>query len=391
MSTKLYLIKTLTPWMMDELIAFSRSTKYSIIFLRKPEREFEEGVKLLINNNINILIKPFKINKILQKLIFLSFFCLKNLNRFYGGYNTAIGIKSVIWFLRLDLDRIKRPVSIHAQYATQAALICYLLKKYFPDDVEYYFTFHAHDIFFNNKWFCQITNLSDKAFSISDYNINYVLKKYNSIIPEKITLSRLGVFQEKINVSQENKETNYIIGFLSWFNEKKGLIYLLNAIKKLNEDFPFKYKLVIAGRGPLEKMMLTYIRKNNLSSAVNYIGVVGYDSKKNYYKSIDVFILPAIKLKNDMDGIPVVLMDAVSYGLPIITTNISGLPEICINDFNGILINEKNIDEIYWAIINLFQNRSKYIAYSSNSLKIAAQYNLTDNSYNKLKILKWIK
>ena len=68
-----------------------------------------------------------------------------------------------------------------------------MLKKYYNRNVEYSFTFHAHDIYFNNRWFTTLVNNSQNAFSISDYNLKYVNDKYKNINPGKLKLARLGV------------------------------------------------------------------------------------------------------------------------------------------------------------------------------------------------------
>ena len=93
-------------------------------------------------------------------------------------------------------------------------------------------------------------------------------------------------------------------------------------------------------------------------------------------------------IKNDMDGIPVVLMEAVSYGIPIISTNISGIPEICINDYNGILIEEKSSTQIVEAIIKLY-SENKLVVMSKNALKIYEEYNLIKNTKSKIELINW--
>src|SRR5690606_33187949 len=107
----------------------------------------------------------------------------------------VVGIKSIWWLIKTDDIYLSKPVSIHAQFATQPALIAMLLKEYHRHTkIDYFFTFHAYDIFFHNKWFTKLVNNSKKCFSISDYNIKYVLQKYKGLDTSKIEISRLGAF-----------------------------------------------------------------------------------------------------------------------------------------------------------------------------------------------------
>jgi len=387
MKKKIYLIKSLAPWMMDELIAFSNRTNFTIVFLRKQSDFYYEGINKLHDNKIIILTMPFKSNYIFRKLIFMISFSIKNINKFFGGYNSAIGLKSLYWFMRLDLSIFNETVSIHAQFATQAAIISLMIKEYFKKDIEYTFTFHAHDIYFDNKWFTTLINYSEKAFSISEYNINYVKSAYKNLIEKKIILSRLGVFKPLLYKSDDNKKGNVLtIGLISWFIEKKGIKYLLEAMKKLKNK---NIQLILAGDGPLKNEILEFIEVHELKEYFNYIGIIKGKKKIDFFMSLDAFILPAITVPNDMDGIPVVLMEAISFGLPIISTDVSGIPEICINNYNGFLINEKNSSQIIKAIINLKNDRKLRYTFSLNSKRLSSQYNIEINSKNKLTSLGW--
>jgi len=389
---KVYLVKNISPWILDELIAFSKRTKFTLFIIRKPSVFYHDRLQELKNNNIEIFIEPFKFNISLIKLFFVFRFIISNFNRFSQKYSLIIGIKSIVWFLKFDLSKIKPPLSIYAQFATQPSIIALMIKKYYKSDVEYYFTFHAYDIFFNNRWFTKLVNESRFSFSISNYNINYVLQKYKNLNPNKIVLMHSGVFQPSLQISKNRFNNNNIftMGFLSWFVPKKGLFYLLKAIKIISMQNDFKIKLIIAGDGPLKNKAINYIKNNKLEKNISYIGKIDADEKIKFYEKIEAFILPAISLKNDKDGIPATLMEAISFGLPIISTNISGIPEICINNFNGFLINEKNVEEIVMAIEKLYTHKPLRIKFSSNSLVLSNEYNITLNSEKKMKKMNWL-
>jgi glycosyltransferase involved in cell wall biosynthesis len=215
--------------------------------------------------------------------------------------------------------------------------------------------------------------------------MSYVKNKY--INSPKIVLSRLGVFApDDIQISKTTYH-EFCIGIMSWFVEKKGIIYLLQAFKKLQKKGITNIKLRLAGDGPLKSQFLEFIGNNQLKN-VEFVGKVYGAQKEKFFKSLDAFVLPSISLSNDMDGIPVVLMEAISYGLPIISTNISGIPEICINNYNGYLVEEKNITQLASSIIKLASQDNEL--FKENSLKLSEQYDIVVNSKNKLVKLNWI-
>jgi glycosyltransferase involved in cell wall biosynthesis len=233
-------------------------------------------------------------------------------------------------------------------------------------------------------------NNSKKCFSISKYNIGYVTNKYRGLDKSKLELSRLGAFSNASNHGVKIKTAFFRIGFISWFVEKKGIKYLLEAMKNIagkNRNI----KLILAGDGPLKDEIEQFIALNKLSDCIQYVGKLNHDEKSKFFLNLDAFVLPAITLEKDKDGIPVVLMEAISYGLPIISTAVSGIPEICINNFNGFLIPEKNVPALIKAISFLYNNQFMINRFSRNSLQLFSNYNIERNSYLKLKRLNWIE
>ena len=383
-----YIIKSLTPWMMDELITFSKKTSFDIIFLRKQDEFYKEGIEKLILNHINNYLVIFNTKHLLKKLYISLLFFFSNLNKFNFDYNGVIGIKSIYWFLKLDISLFSKNSNIHAQFATQPSIVALLIKKYYNNKPIYSFTFHAYDIYFKNNWLNMLIENSYKCFSISKYNIKYIEDHY--LISDKMKLVRLGVFRDNINKEPLKTESNtFTLGLMSWFVEKKGVSYLLEAINKLKKLGYNNIKLILAGDGPLKNDYLSIIDKNNLSDMVSFIGKIKGKQKEEFYNSIDAFILPSISLKNDQDGIPVVLMEAIAYSLPIISTDVSGIPEICINNYNGFLIKEKNVKAIIDSITDLYKNDDKKLCFSTNSLLLSNEYDIQLNSIKKIKLLSW--
>ncbi len=381
-----YLIKDMGSWMCDELIAFSNHAKFEVLFLRTQDDFYEKELNVLKNNGVKISTKPFSTDRFLRKIIVVFKFLIANISNFRFDYNFVIGIKTIYWFLRIDIKLFSEDSNIHAQFATQASLISLLIKRFYNNEPKFSFTFHAYDIYFDNKWFDILIKECEVGFSISEYNLSYIKKNYLKC--DNAKLSRLGVFRDKIgpnNIYKSKDDETFKVGVLSWFIEKKGIIYLLKAMKELARNSANNVKLIIAGDGPLKEEYMDYIHKNKLEDCVTLIGKVNGEQKQIFFESIDLFVLPSISLKNDQDGIPVVLMEAIAYGLPIVSTNVSGIPEICINEYNGILIQEKVVDEIVDAIVELQNNSKKLETYSKNSILLSESYDIEINSFKKAK------
>lgn len=90
---------------------------------------------------------------------------------------------------------------------------------------------------------------------------------------------------------------------------------------------------------------------NNLDDTVHLPGAMEQTEIINALKSADLFVLPCVKEKNGMqDGIPVVLMEAMAMGIPVISTNISGVPEL-VRDGAGVLVEPEDPDALSDAIM----------------------------------------
>lgn len=389
MEQQKYIIKNLAPWMMDELIAFSKVVAFDLILLRSQKDFYDEHLNTLKNNGVNIYIQPDSNKFLFKKLWIVLRFFFANLQRFGWDYNFVVGMKSILWFIKMDMSLFSESSNIHAQFATQAPLVGVLIKKFYNNKPKLSFTFHAYDIYFKNRWFKKLASESEVAFSISDYNIRYINDNYG--VSNKIALSRLGVFRK--HNEQQKKETNndyFTLGLLSWFLEKKGIIYLLEAIKIISDRNSVKLKLLLAGDGPLKDTFDTYIETHNIGDYIEFVGTINSEQKEGFFTKLDAFVMPSISLKNDQDGIPVVIMEALDYSLPIISTEVSGIPEICKNNYNGKLIPERDAVSLADSIEFLCNNKDLTKTFGENSKAMSEAYDIEINSEKKLRMIGWI-
>lgn len=375
--------------MLDEIEALNEITSFKLLLLRKQDVKYNKRLKKLEACGLEIIRNPYKASYALKdyllavRLLFIYVFKYSNKKNF------GFSMKSFLWFAKINLSIFSIEENIHSQFATQATILSFLLKRYYSNKIKYSFTVHAYDIFYNNSWLKTLVKHSHRCFSISEFNIKYLREKYN-LSSDKIQITRLGVFTPKTHSESYHQMGKTLrIGFLSWLERKKGIFYLLDSINKARKN-NLDIKLFIAGDGQLKREIEKYIISNNLNGNVELIGPVFGKEKEDFFKKLDLFILPSIKIPGDMDGIPVVLMEAISYGVPIISTNLSGIPEICKNQVNGYLLPEKNSEEIYKKIEYLHYNRSVLNSFKKNTRDIAEEYDIRKNSQNKALKLQWI-
>lgn len=150
------------------------------------------------------------------------------------------------------------------------------------------------------------------------------------------------------NVVRTNASNVPTIGYLGRITESKGMNELLEACKALNaENIP--YKLKIAGAEDKNKSYIETFKKE-IGSNFEYVGIISGQVKKEFLKSIDIFVLPSY-----FEGLPVSLLESMSYGAVPVVTPVGSIPEVVKNGINGLLVECHSIDSIFNAIIRLLK------------------------------------
>ena len=126
--------------------------------------------------------------------------------------------------------------------------------------------------------------------------------------------------------------------------ERKGITYLIEAAKYLPAN---QFEIRIVGVGDLTEQLhviANEVKQSNPDSAeIIFTGKLSPEDLANEYRTANVFTLPAIvDSKGDTEGLGVVLIEAMELGLPIVASNVGGIPDVVIDGESGILVPEKN-------------------------------------------------
>ena len=140
--------------------------------------------------------------------------------------------------------------------------------------------------------------------------------------------------------------------------EKKGFDYLIKACAILKErGQKFHCQIVGGGDDDVKAKLVRLIKDLGVEDTINLHGAVTQEELRDIFKNATVFALPCLVVDNgDRDGIPNVLVEAMSMRVPVISTDISGIPELIDHDINGLLVPEKNAEAMADAIERLLLN-----------------------------------
>ncbi len=201
----------------------------------------------------------------------------------------------------------------------------------------------------NPKWIKSIMQECDAVIALTE--------SWKSFYKEEIGLQSVYVVNNIIPSPQidiiDKKDGMIHLLFLGLINDAKGIFDLLEVIKENRDKWENKLLLHVGGNGEVDRM-LRFIADNNIGDLVKYEGWVSGERKVELLNIMDVFILPSY-----VEGLPISILEALSYGKAVISTNVGGIPEI-INENNGFLFYPGHKDEL-GVLINLIVQNPKYI------------------------------
>jgi glycosyltransferase involved in cell wall biosynthesis len=229
-------------------------------------------------------------------------------------------------------------IHLHGSYggSVYRKFIILIIAKYiFGKKVIY----HSHgskfeDMYYQGSFFYRIiTRLliekADAVICLSQVWYSFFKSKFSC---QKVFI--LNNIIEKPNLDLNKKESSNVVKylFLGVLGERKGIYDLINVILKDRDFFNSKIEVHIGGNGETKKIQ-HLIQVHDLGNILKFHGWVCGINKIQLLNECDIFILPSYN-----EGLPIAILEAMSYKMPIISTTVGGIPEVVENGVNGFLI-----------------------------------------------------
>ncbi|QTQ08961.1 glycosyltransferase [Macrococcoides canis] len=293
---------------------------YEIVLITQHDilYEFPKNVKvykLEFNNKLGYFFNSFKVNKILK---------------------------------------IEKPDLVHAHYAsgygTTMSLIGKKYKKFLSVWGSDVFIFPNQNLINKMilKWNLENADFLGSTSLTMKKELEKYTKKYIFITPFGIDTM---VFK-KSNSKLLNKP-NLTIGTIKGMKEVYGINYLIESFNLLNNDNDINkdIKYLIVGGGPKLEEYQDLAKK--LKVDIDFTGHVPYEDIPNYLNELDIYCAPS-----NSESFGVAVLEASSCELPVIVTDVGGLPEVVINNETGFIIPKKDVNQLYLKIKELILDNS---------------------------------
>jgi glycosyltransferase involved in cell wall biosynthesis len=278
---------------------------------------------------------------------------------------------------------------LHVHFALNATTIAMIIGRL--SNISFSFTAHANDIFANPILLPEKIKAAKFIIAISQYNIDFLCRLVPSPeIRKKSHLVHCGIDVQHFAPVQkpDNNETPLILA-VGRLVEKKGYPYLIKACNLLVQR-GYRFRCLIIGGGPEQVTLQNMIDVHQLGDYVSLLGVVFQEDLKDRMAQADICVLPCvIAHDDDMDGIPNTLMEAMAMEIPVISTNISGIPELIDDHQSGLLVPAQDEQALAEAIATLFdQPELADRLGKAGREKVVAEFEIEKNARQVLSIFK---
>lgn len=189
--------------------------------------------------------------------------------------------------------------------------------------------------------------------------------------PKKPEVKRkVAQLRNDLSISQDE----VVVGFVGRLVPAKGLIYLLEAVKHIIDEFP-QTVLLIVGDGPQRAELQLKARAMNLKTVFT-----GYKTDTPpYYALMDIFVLPSF-----FEGLPGVVLEAMAMGKPVIATDVGGTSDLVAEGKNGFLVQARDAEQISAALEKLISDATARAKMGEESRRTVQRNFLWDNVVDKV-------
>jgi glycosyltransferase involved in cell wall biosynthesis len=251
-------------------------------------------------------------------------------------------------------DALRRePVThLHAHFATGPTQVAMLTHELLG--IPYSFTAHARDIFCDTPPALLRAEMerARAVVTVSEYNRRY-LQSRSRRLNGKVHCVACGLDLSEFPFRAPRATSPPSILAVARLVEKKGLGDLLEAADLLRRE-GHSFRVEIIGEGPLRSVLDARIAQAGLEDRVTLHGAQPHEVVRAAYERAAIFVLPCVVAEDgDRDGIPVVLLEAMACGVPVVSTSVVGIPELIHSGREGLIVPPNEPRELADALARL--------------------------------------
>lgn len=278
---------------------------------------------------------------------------------------------------------------IHAHWGSTTSSMAWTISGLMG--IPWSFTLHRWDIAENNLLEIKVEHACF-ARCIGEAGRREVLSIVGDLYQDKVRVLHLGArMPVALPVCKSGSHSDFVVACPANFFPVKGHRFLVKAFALLRARGYKNCRCLLIGDGPLQVQIRAYVTELGLKDVVTFTGRLPHGRLMQLYESGEVHavVLPSIMTADGQkEGIPVALMEAMSHGIPVVSTDTGSIPEL-VCDGAGLLVKQQNPDQLADALQTLIEDRelSGEIGRKGNE-RVKSHFNLVKNVTQLLELMK---
>ena len=227
---------------------------------------------------------------------------------------------------------------------------------------------------YKREYYLPDESIRSTVITITDFTRRYLIETYQ-IPEEKIELIYQGTDVGRFTPSTERRKKSQalyplpenaspVLGNVGMFEERKGQSVLLEAVSELVSGPLPDVHLILVGEGPDEGMLKDKVQEMGLGASVTFFPFTR--EPMNVFERIDILVLSSLY----KEGLPNVLLEAMSMKTPVVSSKMAGVPEIVKDGETGYMVDPGSSSQLAGAIHKLWSDQDSYKKMSVNGRKL---------------------
>jgi glycosyltransferase involved in cell wall biosynthesis len=299
----------------------------------------------------------------------------------------AIGIlpKSVRFAYEMEKQGITH---VHAHFATHPAVAGLIIQRL--TGIPFSFVAHGSDLHVRRRMLDKKVEAAAFVVAISSYNKEIIVEECKGRFRDKVHVIHCGIDPD-VFMPRDEKDAGgpFRILCVASFEEVKGHKYLVEACRLLHER-GVNFICHLVGDGPVRSQVEAQITRANLEDRIIVHGPLKRPQVVELMQRADVKALPSVPTKSGKrEGIPVVLMEAMASGLPVVSSQLSGIPELVEDGRSGFLLPPRDATGLAEALQKLHDDPElRFNMGRTGREKVLREFNLRVNAAELAKLFQ---
>lgn len=275
---------------------------------------------------------------------------------------------------------------VHGEFAGHPTTCAWMIHR--MTGITYSASCRAHDIFVTQILLGLTVGEANAVRTITRYNIEFLRERVPELRHREINLIHSSIDVRRIAIVPTNHHQIFSILYVGSLHPRKGVDDLLHAL--IHFTPPDAWQLRVIGDGPERRKLERLAKRLGISGKIHFLGAQPFEQVAIAYRDANLVVAPSRYGRGGRtEGIPNVVIEALAHVRPVISTRVSGIPELVENGVTGLLVEPADSAGLAHAIAEIYQNRDAAdLMAKRGRARIESEFDLERNASAQLEMFQ---